>query len=356
MTKPLRVLIAGCGHMGTSHARAYHSSPDFEIVGLVSRGRESRERLSCELGGYPVFSDFHACLAATAPDVVCIATYPDTHAEYALAALNQGCHLFLEKPVAPTVEEAEAIFASARKRGLKVVVGYILQQHPAWNAFVEQCRKLGKPLVMRMNLNQQSSGEDWKTHKGIMTTLSPIVDCGVHYVEVMCRMVNSRPVRVQAMGARLSEEIPDGQYNYGHLQVEFEDGSVGWYEAGWGPMMSQTSFFIKDVIGPHGSVSIRASTETLEHSASVNSHTKTDSLLLHRAQLKADGSFVYDDQVIATDDEPDHDALCALEQNYLLESISGDLDLESHWSSAVESLRIVLAADLSIREQRVVFL
>lgn len=87
---------------------------------------------------------------------------------------------------------------------------------------------------MRMNLNQQSSGDEWMTHKGIMTTLSPIVDCGVHYVEVMCRMVNSRPVRVQAIGARLSEEIPVGQYNYGHLHVEFEDGSVGWYEAGLG--------------------------------------------------------------------------------------------------------------------------
>ena len=45
-------------------------------------------------------------------------------------------------------------------------------------------------------------------------------------------------------------------YNYGQLQVTFEDGSVGWYEAGWGPMMSETAFFVKDVIGPRGCVSL----------------------------------------------------------------------------------------------------
>ena len=57
----LRVLVAGCGNMGTSHARAYHRlCSDFEIVGLVSRGPESRERLAKELGGLRTFADFEA--------------------------------------------------------------------------------------------------------------------------------------------------------------------------------------------------------------------------------------------------------------------------------------------------------
>jgi len=66
----------------------------------------------------------------------------------------------------------------------------------------------------------------------------------------------ARPVRVSAIGARLSAELEPGMYNYGCLQVAFADGSVGWYEAGWGPMMSETAFFVKDVIGPTGCVSI----------------------------------------------------------------------------------------------------
>ena len=55
---------------------------------------------------------------------------------------------------------------------------------------------------------------------------------------------------VSAIGVRLSDEIPKDNYNYGQLQIRFEDDSVGWYEAGWGPMISETAFFVKDVIGP----------------------------------------------------------------------------------------------------------
>ena len=58
MSTPLRVLVAGCGNMGASHARAYHKMPDFDIVGLVSRGPASRAALGKELGGLPEFSDY----------------------------------------------------------------------------------------------------------------------------------------------------------------------------------------------------------------------------------------------------------------------------------------------------------
>ena len=98
---------------------------------------------------------------------------------------------------------------------------------------------------MRMNLNQQSSGDNWFTHKQLMKSMSPIVDCGVHYVDVMCMMTGAQPIRVSAIGARLTDEVAPEMYNYGQLQVSFDDGSVGWYEAGWGPMMSETAFFVR---------------------------------------------------------------------------------------------------------------
>ena len=74
---------------------------------------------------------------------------------------------------------------------------------------------------MRMNLNQQSFGEDWKIHLNLMRTMSPLVDCGVHYVDIMCQMTESAPLFVHAIGARLSEEIYEDQINYGCLQVGF---------------------------------------------------------------------------------------------------------------------------------------
>ena len=351
MSKKLKVLVVGCGNMGTSHARAYHQLPDFEIVGLVSRGPDSRNRLSKELGGLPTFGDFETALKQSQPDVVSINTYPETHAEYATKSLKAGAHVFLEKPLANTVEEAQSIVDLAIKRNKKLVIGYILRVHPAWAKFTEIARTLGKPLVMRMNLNQQSCGSEWGTHKELMKTMSPIVDCGVHYVDIMCLMTNANPIKVNAIGARLTDEIAPNMYNYGQLQVTFDDGSVGWYEAGWGPMMSETAFFVKDVIGPKGCVSI---IDKFHDSSDVEGHVNTGGLKLHHALTDENGQFVKQDEILDTSNEPDHDGLCLLEQEYLLKAIKEDMDLSDHMRDAVNSLRIVLAADEAFKTGKTV--
>jgi predicted dehydrogenase len=353
----LRVLVVGCGNMGASHATAYHNLDGFEICGIVSTGK-SKEVLNEKLGGgYPLFSDYEAAIASTKPDAVCISTYPDTHEAFAIKAFESGCHVFIEKPVADTVAGAEKVAAAARKAGKKLVVGYILRHHPSWERFVQLAHGLGKPLVMRMNLNQQSHGNMWSVHKSLMKTLSPIVDCGVHYIDVMCQMARSKPIQVSAIGARLTEEIPAGNYNYGQLQIRFEDGSVGWYEAGWGPMISETAFFVKDVIGPKGSVSIVAKDAGgTGKSDSVEAHTKTESLRVHYADLDKDAQFVKQDEWINLQDEPDHQELCNREQLYFLKAIQEDLDLTDHVQDAVNSLRIAFACDESVRTGKIVSL
>jgi predicted dehydrogenase len=358
IARAVRTLVAGCGQMGSSHARAYHAMDEFEIVGLVSRGAASRRRLNTELGGrYPEFSHYHDALAMTQPDAVCIATYTETHAEYAIAAIEAGAHVFLEKPVAESDEACARVIDAARRRERALVVGYILQVHPSWQRFTAIARTLGAPLVMRMNLNQQSAGAAWETHKRLLRSTSPIVDCGVHYVDVMCRMTGARPVRVNGIGARLADDIAPGQHNYGHLQVVFDDGSVGWYEAGWGPMMSETAFFVKDVIGPKGSVSIVAERAAgMGRSSDIGAHTMAEALRVHYAALGPDGSFAHGDEVIRVDDEPGHDELCRREQQVFLDAILGRVDLDAHWRAAADSLRIVLAADRSYREGRTVTL
>lgn len=356
MSKPIRILCVGAGHMGRSHALAYHQLEGFEIAGIVTRSAASREALIQELGGtIPGFNDFREALKATQPDAVSISSYPDTHAEYAMAALDAGCHVFVEKPLAETVQEAEAIVTKAEATGRKLVIGYILRVHPSWIRFIEVARTLGKPLVMRMNLNQQSSGSEWKTHKALASSISPVVDCGVHYVDVMCQMTGARPVRVSGIGARLTEELPAGKINYGHLQVTFDDGSVGWYEAGWGPMMSEVAFFVKDVVGPKGCVSIVAAKASGEgQSANVNAHSQAQTLRLHHSPLGPDGKFLKQDEIISLEDEPDHDGLCLREQEFFLRAIHENMDLGSHMHDAIRSMKIVAAADESFRTGRTV--
>ena len=354
-TKKLRILVLGCGNMGASHAIAYSTMDNAEICGIVSTGK-SKEVLNEKLGGgYPLFSDFGEALEKTAPDAVCISTYPDTHEQFAIMAFEKGCHVFMEKPIADSVAGAERVAAAAKKAGKKLVIGYILRHHPSWIKFIELSHQLGKPLVMRMNLNQQSQGYMWDVHRNLMNSLSPIVDCGVHYIDVMCQMVRSKPIQVSAIGARLTEEIPAGNYNYGQLQIRFEDGSVGWYEAGWGPMISETAFFVKDVIGPKGSVSIVAKDAGgAGKSSSIEAHTKTESLRLHHADLNDKNAFTKPDEWIDLTDEPDHQELCNREQAYFMKAIHEDVDLTDHVEDAVNSLRIAFACDESVRTGQVV--
>ncbi len=355
--KSLRVLVVGCGNMGTAHAIAYHSIDGFEICGIVSTGK-SKEVLNEKLGGgFPLFNSFDDGLKATKPDAVCISTYPDTHETFAIKAFENGCHVFIEKPVADTVEGAQRVVDAAIKAKKKLVVGYILRHHPSWEKFIELSQQLGKPLVMRMNLNQQSHGYMWDVHRNLMKSLSPIVDCGVHYIDVMCQMTRSKPLQVTAIGARLTEDIPVGNYNYGQLQIRFEDGSVGWYEAGWGPMMSETAFFVKDVIGPKGCVSIVAKDAGGSgKSASVEAHSKTESLRFHHAEIDKNNNFVKEDTWINLKDEPDHQELCNREQRYFLKAIQEDIDLTDHMQDAVNSLRIAFACDESVRTGQAVSL
>jgi predicted dehydrogenase len=338
--KVARVLIVGLGNMGRSHALAHHRLGS-EVAGLVNR---SDLELPEALSGYPRCRTFEEGMK-TKPDIVVIATYSDSHAGLAIQAMEQGAHVFVEKPLATNVADAERVVAKAQALGRKLVVGYILRHHPSWIRLIEEARALGGPYVFRMNLNQQSKGHEWEVHKALMRSTSPIVDCGVHYVDVMCQITGAKPVRVHGMGLRLSDEIAPDMYNYGQFQVMFEDGSVGWYEAGWGPMMSETAFFVKDVISPNGAVSIVESGKGA--SSDIDGHSKVGALLLHRPQ---------GDRLIDMPDELSHQELCDAEQAFVLRAITDDIDLTRHMEDAVQSLRICLAADESIRTGRSVAL
>lgn len=347
--KPLRVLVVGLGNMGRSHALAYHDNSGFEIIGLVNR---SEVDLPVSLKSYPLSNVYEDALQSLKPDLVSINTYADTHADYAIAAMDAGAHVFLEKPIATNVEEAERVVAKAHETGRKLVVGYILRHHPSWNKLIEEARALGGPYVFRLNLNQQSSGPTWETHKSLMESMSPIVDCGVHYVDVMCQITDAAPVRVHGMGVRLTDDISPDMYNYGQFQVTFDDGSVGWYEAGWGPMMSETAFFVKDIVTPAGSVSIVV--EDGLKSDDIDAHTKTSTIKIHSSEIGSDGKFAHEDRLLSMQEEPDHQGLCDREQTFVLQAISDGIDLTRHMNDAVQSLRICLAADESIRTGNII--
>jgi predicted dehydrogenase len=355
MKPPFKVLVVGIGDMGGAHARGYAALPGFQIAGfVVAKNVERAKALAKELKvEAPVYTDYYQAMKEVKPEVVSINTYVDTHAPYSIHAMRQGCHVFMEKPIAKNVAEAEEVERVFKETKRKLVIGYILRVHPAWVKFIELARTLGKPLIMRMNLNQQSFGREWALHKTFIANMPPLVDCGVHYVDVMCQMTRARPKLVQGIAARVSDEVDRDKHNYGMLQVVFDDDSVGWYEVGWGPMMSRSAFFVKDVVGPKGCVSIDKDIAHVDPS-DVSKHTAVDSIILHSSEADSDGYAAKKDQIIKIPDEPDHKELCKREQEVLYKAITEDTDLTDHVADAVNSLKICFAAVESYRTQKVV--
>jgi len=222
----LKVVVVGCGNMGSSHAKAYHADPGFTLVGVVDRAPGPRMR-------------WRRPWAALRSSTTTIARW--LHAPGLRRDLHVSRHARAIDP-ARVRGRLSCVRGEAgghhrrrgrtgRSRGDPVRTQARGRLHPAAPPLLVEVHRvgqsLGKPLVMRMNLNQQSAGTQWNTHRSLLQSMSPIVDCGVHYVDVMCLMTRSRPVRVSAIGARLADDIAAGMYNYGQLQVVFADGSVG---------------------------------------------------------------------------------------------------------------------------------
>jgi predicted dehydrogenase len=204
MPEKLRVLVVGLGHMGVTHAKAYDRLDGYELAGFCCRSIARRDDIVKSWPHVARFADYGEALASVKPDVVSINTWPDTHADFAVRTFQAGAHVFLEKPIAETIADAERVVAAAEANSRQLLVGLGPRHSPTWVRFMELARGLGKPLVMRMNLNQRSIGPAWTWHKDLMKSLSPIVDCGVHYVDMMSHMTGAKPVRVHAIGARLA--------------------------------------------------------------------------------------------------------------------------------------------------------
>ena len=121
-----RVLVVGLGNMGMSHALAYTRIPGLEVVGVCTRHIDE-VKIPGALADAKKYSDYDTALTDSKPDIVSINTLPDTHADYAIKAMEAGAHVFVEKPLAETVESAQKVVDTAKRTGKKLVIGYILR-------------------------------------------------------------------------------------------------------------------------------------------------------------------------------------------------------------------------------------
>ena len=351
--RKLKMILVGCGGMGNSHAEALLQTGRVDLGCVVDLDPERARACQARFGAARAGTDFAAELACAPYDVAVVATIPSQHAAPAIQALERGLHVYCEKPVAATLADGEAMLAAARRTGRKLFIGHQLRYAEPFMTIVRDIRGglLGFPIVMRMAGNQQTFDAIWEAQKNLLRDTSPIVDCGTHYVNLMLAMNPSRPRLVCALGTSIAADVEwPRHYNYGLLQVKFEDGGVGHYEAGWGPMMTQNAWYIKDFSGPKGSLSLIVE---LDHNTPDNLPTRVKHTLHYRALSDNRYATVKEHRTVREEPVGKGESLHGAHA-FFLDAIEKDLDISGQLLEAHRSLEVVLAADRSVREERMV--
>jgi predicted dehydrogenase len=319
--------------MGMSHVHAAAHARGSRLVATVDK-RPQIARASAErYGASEYYTDYRSVLTRDDIDVVVVATWPSSHREIAVACLEAGKHVLMEKPITPSMGEGAEVLRAVRRTGQKLRIGYILRHNASYQRLVKVVRTgaLGSPLAMRMLGGEHvGTAEHWRRDLKLLTETSPIIDCGCHYVDVMRWATGAEAVRVSGVGCRLESEVPKDKYDYGIITIAFSDGSSGVYEVGW--THSYRGFSEKEFVGPRGRLRLIYAGERPEH------HEEGDLIELYQPPgryrfVNVPGEFKPVERELAD----------------LLKCIDEDLDPMPALEDAMRSLQIVLAGDQAIR-------
>lgn len=204
----VRVSVIGCGYLGSIHARLWMQQPRAKLVGVYDVVPERAHMLAGELG-VQAFDSLHA--ACDASDALTIAVSTSRHADVALFALERAKHLLIEKPIAATVEEAEAIATAAGSAGTVVHVGHVERYNAAFTA---ARRYLTTPLFIEAHRLSPFRVRG--------TDVSVIGDLMIHDLDLVLALVQSTVLRVEAHGVAVISDSVD----IANARIEFASGCI----------------------------------------------------------------------------------------------------------------------------------
>jgi predicted dehydrogenase len=196
---PLRVAVAGLGYWGPNIARNLAALPDVELAWCCDALEQNRARAAATFPRARFTGDFDEVLADDSVDAVAIATPVPTHPGLAIRALEAGKHCFVEKPMAQSAADAEAVVAAARAAGRTLMVGHLLEYHPGVMKLKELIDQgeLGRILYIygnRLNLGKLRADEN------------ALWSLGAHDVSVLLRLAGEEPYEVEARGESYMRE------------------------------------------------------------------------------------------------------------------------------------------------------
>ena len=204
----LKVGVLGAGHLGKIHLRLLNQSSKYELVGFYDPSKENAEKVSSEFG-YKSFDTISDLIAAV--DVVDIVTPTLSHYHCAVDAIKAGKHIFLEKPISNTVEEAEHIITLAKEYNVKGQVGHVERFNPAFKAVKD---KIHNPMFIETHRLAEFNPRG--------TDVPVVLDLMIHDIDAILSVVKSPVKNIHATGTAVISDSPD----IANARIEFENGCV----------------------------------------------------------------------------------------------------------------------------------
>lgn len=204
----LKIGVLGAGHLGKIHLRLLNQSKKYELVGFYDENQEHAESISNEFG-FKRFDTIAKLIHAV--DVIDIVTPTLSHYKSAKVSIKSGKHVFIEKPISTTVEEAEEIIALAKAYKVKGQVGHVERFNPAFLAIKNAIKD---PMFIETHRLAEFNPRG--------TDVPVVLDLMIHDIDAILSVVKSKVKKVSASGVSVLSQSPD----IANARIEFENGCV----------------------------------------------------------------------------------------------------------------------------------
>jgi predicted dehydrogenase len=336
--KQYGVLLVGCGYMGEEHIKKIFKKKNLKIIGVIDIDISKAKILANKYFAMSFSANYKDYKDCDGLDIVIIATYPSTHFEIAQFFLKRGKHILCEKPITNSIEELIKFESLVNNAESKFLVGHILRHNLTYQKVAQMIKSgmIGNPITMRISVLKNIS-ECWNYQINLLKDVAPIVDCGVHYIDMMRWFTGEEVISINGIGQKFFPETIASKNNYEMINVMLSGGSSGFIEIEWDKCVKEESK--KEFIGPYGVIRIIYQSQT---------NTSDNSGNIIEFQLKNDGSS--EEAYIPYDGKPTD-----IQFDYLIEMIEKNIDHQILFNEMCIATRIALLSEQAILSNRTVY-
>lgn len=224
MSSPVRMVLLGCGHLGRYHLMKMLAMPEVAVVCVVEPDAAHAQRAQELIHAANITVNPPACIVVpelqafvAQADAAIVAAPTVWHHELTLACMARGWHVLVEKPMAATVAQAQAMWAAARARGLTLQVGHLERFNPAVEVALAQAGRVRYLTAERLS-----------PFSGRATDVDVVLDLMIHDLDLLAAFAGPQPLQVQALGM----PVLTGSIDMATARIELPSGMVAQLSAG----------------------------------------------------------------------------------------------------------------------------